>query len=383
MTDKKKELKPLPYRPGLEGVTAGISSISYIDEAKERLIYRGYNIDDLAANCIYEEVAYLLLYGKLPNKSELKKFNEEIASQRLIAKEVLDMLKKFPKKTHPMDALRNGVALVSMYDPDVDNNSHEGNLRKAKRLIAKIPTIITSSYRIMHGKEPVTPNPEFSHAENLLYMLHGKKPEQLETKIMNTSLILYAEHGFNASTFSGRVTVSTLSDYHSAIIAAIGTLKGPLHGGANEKAMEMMLKVKDPKKAEEWVMEALVRKEKIMGFGHRIYKHGDSRYETMKQQGKELGEIKGITKWYEIADIIEKVMMREKSIFPNVDFSSAFVYYLLGLPIKLYTPLFAASRIAGWSAHVIEQLDDNKLMRPDCDYTGEKNLKFVDLKDRK
>jgi citrate synthase len=281
-----------------------------------------------------------------------------------------------------MDVLRSCVSLLAHFDPQAQDLSHEANVEKAIRLTAKMPTIITAAYRIFNGQEPIQPSPELGHAANFFYMLKGEKPSELVGRILDATFILYAEHGFNASTFCARVTSSTLSDMHSAITAAIGTLKGSLHGGANEEAMKMLQEIGTVENAEPWIMDALARKHKIMGFGHRVYKKGDTRAPLLKQMGEELSRELNDTKWHQMASKVEEVMLREKNIFPNVDFPTSYIYYLMGLPIPLYTPMFAASRIAGWAAHVIEQLDNNRLIRPKSIYEGPKHREFIALDQR-
>lgn len=375
-------MKTIPYSPGLENVIAGRSAICEVGPTSGELIYRGYDIHELAKQSTFEEVAYLLLVDRLPNKKELEEFSTELSENRDLPDELLDFFYKIPLETHPMDVLRTSVSIIGLYDPDVSDNSQEANVRKAIRLIAKIPTIITSCYRIFNGLNPIDPEPNLSHAKNFLYMLNSKIPDAYTAKVLDTSLILYAEHEFNASTFSARVTASTLSDMHSAITSAIGTLKGPLHGGANERVMRMLLEIDDINKAESWVKNALAQKKRIMGFGHRVYKKRDSRSDVVKRLSKELGFRKGQTKWYEMSKIIEDVMRREKGLFPNLDFYTASVYYLLGLPIELYSPIFVSSRITGWVAHVIEQQEDNRLIRPICEYRGPKGLEYIPLDQR-
>lgn len=278
-----------------------------------------------------------------------------------------------PKNAHPMSLLRTAVSALALDDAEAGDNGHEANVRKAIRLLAKIPLLITAGRRLAEGMEPVAPKAELGQAANLLYMLREEEPAEDEVKAMDTSLILYAEHGYNASTFTARVTASTLSDIYSAVTAAIGALAGPLHGGANEKAMEMLLEIGERKNAERWVLDALSARKKIMGFGHREYKTGDSRVPSMKRVGREMAVAKGGAKWPELADIVEATMEREKGIFANVDFPCGYVYYMMGIPIQLFTPIFVSSRVAGWAAHVIEQHDNNRLIRPGHIYTGVKN----------
>lgn len=372
------------YSPGLQGVIAGITSISKITSATARLEYRGYNVHDLAEKGTFEETAYLLLKGKLPNQAELAEFNKVLGEERALPAQVIDALRLIPKGMHPMDQLKYGYSLLAGFDPDYDSDptDHEANVRKAVRILAKAPTLVTAAYRISQGKEPVSPDPSLGTAANFLYMLHGEKQDEFTEKVMDGSLTLYAEHTFNASTFACRVTVATLSDLYSGIVTGIGTLKGPLHGGANEEAMKMLEEIGSPDKAEAWLRDALATKKKIMGFGHREYKNGDSRAMFLTDVAKEIGRRKGNTKWGDIADILEKIMLDEKNIHPNVDFPAAYAYYLLGIPIELYTPIFVVARVSGWSAHAIEQLDNNRLIRPTNLYEGEEGCDFVPLASR-
>ena len=375
MTDKA-------YSPGLEGVIAGESALSRIDIDINRLILYGYDLVELTENACYEEVAYLLLYGELPTIAELAEFNQQLRSQRDLPGPVVELLRSAPVDAHPMDLLRTAVSALAFFDAETPDNSHEANVRKAVRLLAKIPTALTYGYRFSQGLEPVAPSAELDHAANLLFMLRGEKPPAYEIEAMNTSLILYAEHGYNASTFTARVVASTLADLYAAMTAAIGALHGPLHGGANEAAMHMLLEVDSPAAAEQWVLDTLAQKKKIMGFGHREYKSGDSRVPTMKKVGRQVAAAVGDTKWPDLADLVEATMMREKGIFPNVDFPCAYTYYIMGIPIPLYTPIFVASRVVGWAAHVIEQHDANRLIRPNHIYTGPEHRAFVALGER-
>ncbi|MBI1884403.1 MAG: citrate synthase [Chlamydiae bacterium] len=370
------------YSPGLEGIVAGLSAISEIEPKDERLTYRGYDVHELSQFSTYEEVAYLLLMGTLPNQSQLQVFSKELVKNREIPKPLLESLKYFPKDAHPMDMLRTSVSLLSLFDPDREGHSHEANLKKAMRLIAKIPTLIAASYRMSKGEIPLEPSTDSSHAQNFLYLLKGEKPDLDTSRVFDRTLILYAEHGFNASTFSARVTASTLSDLYSAVTAALGTLKGSLHGGANEHAMKMLQEIGEVSRAKNWIQDALIQKKKIMGFGHREYKNGDPRAKILKPLARSLAEKFKQVKWADISDILEEIMLREKKLYPNVDFPAAVVYYVLGLPIEIYTPIFALARIAGWSAHVIEQLDQNRLIRPECEYTGPRDLKYIPVEAR-
>lgn len=370
------------YSPGLEGVIAGESAISYIDTTRNRLIIRGYDLVALTEHATYEELAYMLLHGDLPTAAALDQFNATLAQERAVPEEIISILRQAPSSVHPMSLLRTAVSALEFHDPDAEDDSTPANIRKTVRLLAKIPTIITAGHRLAQGQEPVAPRNDLGQAGNLLYMLHGKDPAAHEVAAMNVSLILYAEHGFNASAFAARVTASTLSNLHASITTGIGTLAGPLHGGANEAAMEMLLEIGGKTKAEAWVLDALKKKKKIMGFGHREYKNGDSRVPSMKAVGRKIAQVTGDSDWVETADIVEDTMMREKRIFPNVDFPCAYTYYMMGIPIPLYTPIFVSSRVAGWAAHIIEQLENNRLIRPNHIYIGPAEKPLTPLAER-
>lgn len=370
------------YSPGLAGIVAGESAIARIDTQRNKLTVRGYDLDDLTQGT-YEEVAYLLLYGALPTAAQLSEFIAELGRQRALPAPVLDLLRQAPATVHPMSLLRSAVSALEFDDSDALDNSHDANVRKAVRLLARIPTAVAAGYRLSQGQEPVEPLDGRGTAANLLYMLRGAEAKEHEVEALDVSLILYAEHGYNASTFTARVTASTLSDMYAAVTAAIGALAGPLHGGANEKAMEMLQEIGGADKAEAWVLEALSTKKKIMGFGHREYKNGDSRVPAMKAVGQKVAAAVGDPQgWIETARIVEETMDREKGIFPNLDFPCAYTYYLMNIPIPLYTPIFVASRVAGWAAHVIEQHDGNRLIRPDHLYTGPDHLPYQPLDQR-
>ena len=370
------------YSPGLEGVTAGISAISEVDAERNELIYRGYNIHDLVDNCSFDEVAYLLLFGKLPNQSEFDTFMRQAGENRAVPDSIYDLYRTFPKDAHPMDTLKAAVAVLAMFDPEAENNSHDANLNKAVRLYAKIPNLVVNGYRVMQGQEPIAPDAALCHNANFWHMMTGEARTDIYGKLMNVTQILYAEHGFNASTFAARVTVSTLSDLYSGVVSAIGTLKGSLHGGANEAAMAMLLEIGEPEKAAEWVKDALANKKKIMGFGHREYKNGDERAKIVKTYAVELGKSLVNTHWTEVSQIVEDEMLKTKNLYPNLDFPVASVYYLMDIPIPLYTPIFVMSRITGWCAHIIEQLDNNRIIRPHNEYNGNRGLSVVPLAER-
>ncbi len=373
-----------PYSPGLEGVPAGISAISEIDSDRSSLQYRGYDVHDLAEHGSFEETAYLLLHEKLPNRAELDAFKARLGAEREVPSQIYDVLRAFPANAHPMDMIRTAFSALAPFDPDytAPSTDHAANLRKAERIVAKAGTMVANGHRIRSGKAPIKPNPQHTTAENLLNLMDGAAPDPKKLQVMDASMTLYAEHGFNASTFANRVTVATLSDLYSGVVSGIGTLRGPLHGGANEEAMHMILEIGEPEKAQAWIDDALATKKKIMGFGHREYKKGDSRAFYMSKIAKELGVEKGISKYGEIADVLEKTMADRKNIFPNVDFPTAYAYYLLDIPIDLYTPIFVVARVAGYTAHAIEQLANNRLIRPKQIYQGQENLTYVPLAER-
>lgn len=370
------------YSPGLEGVIGGITTISEIDSDRSSLVYRGYDVHDLAQNGTFEETCYLLLYGKLPNQEELNGFLDTLRRVRQLPAEVIVALRLTPKHLHPMDQLKVAYTMLAGFDPNYGHEDHGSNVRKAMRIIATAPAIVAAGHRLRHGQEPLEPHPDLATAANFLYMLTGQVPDEETAKIFDSTLTLYAEHGFNASTFACRVTVSTLSDIYSGIVSGIGTLKGPLHGGANEEAMRMLLEIGTPANAEAWVRNALATKKKVMGFGHREYKKGDSRALWLGPVAKDLGIKRGNPTWGKIADVLERVMLEEKGLYPNVDFPAAYLYYLLGIPIELYTPIFVVARVAGWSSHAIEQLDNNRLIRPTVIYEGPKHRQWVPIADR-
>jgi 2-methylcitrate synthase len=374
------------YSPGLDGVFAGETALCHVDEGEGGLRYCGYAVSDLADKATFEEVAYLLLHGNLPNHKELSDFAKQIAAQSSLPGPVETFLGIVPAGAHPMDILRTSVSLLGMTDADAGENSHEANLRKSIRLLAQIPLIVARVSRAPQRKPHVRSRPELSFVENLLYMLTGRSGDETTkamARVLDRSLTLYAEHEFNASTFSARVTASTMTDLHSAITSAIGTLKGPLHGGANEAVAEMFLDIKTPERAEHWVREGLANKRRIMGFGHRVLKKGDARSAIIQQQAESLSRICGDHRWFEIATIVDRVMQQAKGLYPNLDFYTAVAYLLMGIPRELYTPVFVCSRITGWCAHVIEQHDHNRLIRPRALYTGPKTREYVTLDRRR
>jgi 2-methylcitrate synthase len=370
------------YSPGLEGVLAGQSALCQVDESETGLRYRGYAITDLAEQSTFEEVAYLLLFGTLPAGKELESFSTQLAANWTLPGIIETFVGVLPRGIHPMDTLRTGASLLGMTDPDNADNSHEANLRKSVRLLAQIPLMIVTAYRFANAQRFLRPRTDLAFAKNLLYLLterHGNLVAETMARVLDVSLILYAEHEFNASTFAARVTASTMTDLHSAITSAIGTLKGSLHGGANEAVASMFLEIQTPDRAQEWVKDALAAKRRVMGFGHRVLKQGDSRSAIIQRQAHELSYICGDTRWYEIATIIDRKMQEEKGLYPNLDFYTAVAYLLMGIPRQLYTPLFVCSRMAGWCAHVIEQQDHNRLIRPRARYIGPQPKAYVPI----
>ncbi|MGZ5021548.1 MAG: citrate/2-methylcitrate synthase, partial [Chthoniobacterales bacterium] len=334
------------------------------------LMYRGYDIHEMAQQANFEEVAYLLINGELPNVAQLEKFTKELVAERELPKGIFDMLRLLPRKMHPMDVLRTGVSMLGAFDPELNDHSHDANVRKGKRLIAKVGTLITDGWRISQKQDPIPHRPDLTHAGNFLYKLTGAVPPDWQIRMLDTIFILYADHEFNASTFAARVTASTLADMYAACTSACATLKGPLHGGANEESMRMLDDIKTPERAEKWMMDALAKKAKIMGFGHRVYKKGDSRVPIMREIARDYGKRIGKENWVPICEKLEATMEREKGLCANVDLYAAPVFTMFGFPPELNTPIFAASRVAGWAAHVIEQHDNNRLIRPRSLYVG-------------
>ena len=370
-------------KAGLEDVVAGESSICYIDGIEGILAYRGYNIHELAPNATFEEVSHLLWFGKLPNAAELKDTNDKMVASRALPGAVIDLMKTMPKTALPMEVLRTATSACSMADPEAEDMSKEANVRKAIRLTAQCGTLVTAWDRVRNGKPVLESRKDLSHAGNFYYMLTGNEPHATITKALDVALILHADHEWNASTFAGRVTAATLSDIYSAVTSAIGALKGPLHGGANEATMRMLLKIGEPSKVEEFVRGIFARKEKIAGFGHRVYRTEDPRATHLRKMSKEACERAGQPKWYEMSAKIEEMVKTEKKLNANVDFYSASTYYVSGMPIDLFTPFFAVSRMSGWTAHILEQYGNNRLIRPRAEYTGlEPTQKWVPLSAR-
>ncbi|HEX3894406.1 MAG TPA: citrate synthase [Terracidiphilus sp.] len=356
---------------GLEGIVAANSGICWIDGDAGVLAYRGIDIHELAESSTFEETTYLLWNGHLPNQFELREFQSQLSLARSIDQRIIDLLRSFPSTATPMEVLRTAVSALSFYDADEKDNTHDANVRKAYNLTAQIAMIVAIYDRIRKDKEIVPPDRSLSHAGNFLWMLNGVKPSQTATRTLDIALILHADHELNASTFAARVIAATLSDIHSAITGAIGALKGPLHGGANEGVMRLLLKIdKEGADPVEYVKNMLTARQKISGFGHRVYKTEDPRATHLRRMSEQLGKDAGQPKWYDMSRAIELYINQEKKLNANVDFYSASTYATLGIDIDLYTPIFAVSRIAGWAAHVIEQLDDNRLIRPRAEYIG-------------
>ena len=355
------------YSPGLEGVLAGETAISTIVDG---LSYRGYPVTELAERATFDEVAYLLLHGDLPTRSQLDAFRKRVAAARSLPAPLLDLFKGLPSSATPMDVIRTAVSVLAHYDPETENSAHEASVRKAERLLGQIPVAVAAFARIAKGLAPVPARADLPHAASFLYQLRGSEPTADAAHAFDVSLILYAEHEFNASTFTARVVTSTESDLHSAVVAAIGALKGRLHGGANEKVVDLIRAAGKPDQAERWLRDALKRKERVMGFGHRVYKTGDVRARILQVYARKAAETAGFLELEETAAVLERVLAAEKNLFPNLDWPAGRLYHALGLEVPLYTPIFVMSRIAGWAAHVIEQAGNNRLIRPRSRYIG-------------
>jgi len=369
-------------KKGLLGIVVDETTISQVMPDINSLTYRGYAVQDLCEKCSFEEVAYLILNKELPNKTKMKKFKNELENNRNITTNLREIVKHMPKKSHPMDVARTVVSVMGLEDKDASNNSPYANMRKAIRIFAKTPTALASFFRARKGKNVIPPKKGLGFSENFFYMCFGKIPTKDIVKAFDVSLILYAEHSFNVSTFTARTITSSLSDIHSAITGAIGSLKGPLHGGANEAVMHMMNKIKKPENALKWINNALDKKEVVMGFGHRVYKKGDSRVPTMEKYFKKVSKLKNDKKFLKIYDTVKNVMIERKDIHPNVDFPTGPTYHLMGFDTDFFTPIFVISRITGWSAHIMEQHAANKLIRPLSKYSGEKHRKVMLLNQR-
>ena len=379
---KKTKVSETRIYKGLAGVTVDTTSVSKVMPETNSLTYRGYAVQDLAANCRFEEVAYLLLYGDLPTRSELRKFEKSERSRRNISRAHTEVIRRYPRRAHPMDTLRTSVSYLGTSETAWGGEDADKDLDRAMDMLAKIPTMIATDYRFRKGMVRRIPRKDLTISENFFHMCFGKIPPKEVIRAFDISLILYAEHSFNASTFTARVITSSRSDIYSAVAGGIGSLKGPLHGGANEAVMKNLLEIKNPSKAEEWLREKQSRKELVMGFGHRVYKQGDSRVPTMRAALEGLSSWKKESTWLEISDILQTIMIEEKGIHPNLDFPAGPAYYLMGFDIDMYTPIFVMSRITGWAAHVIEQNANNSLIRPLSAYEGKKQRRVKAISKR-
>ena len=378
-------LSPSPSTPakapgaGLEGVVAAKSAICFIDGKAGRLVYRGYEIGDLVENVSFEETAYLLWEGKLPNRAELDNLRKQLAASYKLPEFAMKLIRELPAKTPPIDAMRTIISAVGGIDADLQSNNPDANRRKAVRIVAQLPTIVGAYHRLRSGGQPIDPDPSLSVAGNFLYMLTGKKPHDTLTRVLDAALVLHAEHGMNASTFAARVTAATLADIHAAITSALAALKGPLHGGANQDVMELLLEAKTPENAEKKVRDMLANGQKVPGFGHRVYRTFDPRATFLRKMSEQLGEAAGNTTWYEMSERLIPIVKQLKDKDPNVDFFSASAYYTMGIPLDLFIPMFAVARAAGWTAHVMEQHINNRIIRPTDDYTGPLGLTTVSI----
>jgi len=369
-------------KKGLLGIVVDETTISQVMPDINSLTYRGYAVQDLCDKCNFEEVAYLVLNGELPNKKQLKNFVKEERLDRKLSKEILSDIRKMPKKAHPMDVVRTAVSLMALEDKETKDNTPKANMRKAIRIFSKTPIALAAFFRARKGKKIISPKKNLSFSENFFHMCFGKVPSKEIVKAFDVSLILYAEHSFNVSTFTARTITSSLSDIHGAITGAIASLKGPLHGGANEEVMHMMNKIKKPKNAFKWINKTLDNKDVVMGFGHRVYKKGDSRVPTMEKYFRKVSKIKNDKKFIKIYDIVKNVMIERKNIHPNVDYPTGPTYHLMGFDTDFFTPIFVISRITGWSAHIMEQHAANKLIRPLSKYSGTSHRKVMLLNQR-
>ena len=370
---------------GLDDIYVKESSICLVDGQEGRLLYRGWDIRDLAEHSSFEETIYILIHGRLPNKTELAEAKQAFGGSRAITPEIVKLLRCMPQDAPPIDVLRTAVSYLSNFDKERDDPTRAANMRKAQRLIGKMPTLVAAHQRIREGKRVVAPDPDLGIAEDFLRMLTGKKPDRLSAKVMDVALILHADHSMNASAFAATVAASTLADLYSTIVAAIATLKGPLHGGANEAALKTMLTIGKPENAESYVLNTLHNHGKIFGFGHRVYKTWDPRALILREYARQLSELRGQEELFHVAEIVQDTVVRElssKHIYPNVDFYSGLTYHLLGIPLDLFTPIFAVSRVAGWTAHVIEYWEDNRIVRPLDYYVGPTHNVYVPLDQR-
>jgi citrate synthase len=367
---------------GLRGVVAATSSIGDVDGENGVLIYQGYNIHDLATHSTFEEVIFLLWHARLPTQEELDELKVQLRQSYELPPEVIDLMRTFPRDAEPMDVLRTAVSALDFYDKSAHETSREASLRTATRLTAQIPAIVAASDRLRNGLDPVKPNPDLNIASNLLYMLKGELPSEHDAKVLDVALILHADHELNASTFTARVVSATLADIYGAVTAAIAALSGPLHGGANTNVMKMLIEIGNVENVESYLQQAFAEKRKIMGFGHAVYKTEDPRATHLRAFSKEMGERAGDTKWFDISLAVEETVKRLKGLNANVDFYSASTYYMMGIPMDLFTPIFAVSRISGWTGHILEQYANNKIIRPRAEYTGLRDLKYVPIEKR-
>lgn len=382
MTDTAKETPTAAASTGLRGVVVGASTVSDVVGDKGELIYQGYNIHDLAANSTFEEVAFLLWNRRLPKQSELAELNAIVENSYAVPDEIIDLIRRSPIDADPIDTLRTAISALESYDPSARDISMENSRKISIRLTGQFATLVAAADRLRNGKAPLAPLPGANIATNFLYMLKGERPSEHDAKLFDTCLILHADHELNASTFTARVVAGTLASIYAAVVAAIGALSGPLHGGANTNVMKTLLEIGEVDNVESYVKQALAEKRKMMGFGHAVYKTEDPRATHLRRFSKEMAQRSGNSKWYDMSRKVEEVMMREKGLFPNVDFFSASTYYMMGIPLDLYTPIFAVSRITGWTAHVLEQYADNKLIRPRAEYVGQRNVPYVPISDR-
>jgi citrate synthase len=379
---KKAPASPGAAPAGLRGVVAASSSIGDVDGENGILIYQGYNIHDLATHSTFEEVVFLLWHARLPTRDELARLKRELAENYELPEDLVDLMRRFPRDADPMEILRTAVSALGFYDPASHDTSREASLKTATRLTAQIPTIVAVSERLRRGLEPVRPNPALNIATNFLYMLKGEMPSESDARIFDVALILHADHELNASTFTSRVVAGTLADIYGAVTAAIAALSGPLHGGANTNVMKMLLEIGDPSKIDSYLSTAFAEKRKIMGFGHAVYKTEDPRATHLRKFSQEIGQRAGDTTWYEMSRRIEGIVKEQKGLNANVDFYSASTYYMMGIPLDLYTPIFAISRISGWTGHILEQYANNKIIRPRAEYIGPRGLKYVPIEER-
>lgn len=380
--DYVPEPDKMNVKKGLEGAVIDTTSVSKVNPHTNSLIYRGYPVQDLAEHCSFEEVAYLMYNGELPTQAQLTEFTKKERGYRDISTTLLNVIKALPQKCHPMDSIRTAVSFLGAEDARIWDASPDTNMDKAIMLLAKIPTMVAADYRFKKGLDFIAPKSDLSFAENFFHMCFGKVPQKEVVKAFDVSLILYAEHSFNASTFTSRVVTSTQSDIYSATVAGIGALKGPLHGGANEQVMHMMMEIADPAQAEQWMLDALAQKKKVMGFGHRVYRSGDSRVPTMKKYAQVMADVTGEQKWMQMYNSLEKVMVDKKKIYPNLDFPAGPAYYMMGFEIDFFTPIFVMARTTGWSAHIMEQTANNRIIRPLSEYVGAEQRNVKPLNER-